>query len=80
MITLKILNTQTNQHSPAEVRSLEGDEMIVLFKDFETSKLNLQKLQKSDGDSWVSKDGLYSAELTKEDMGGGEKLVRVPKK
>lgn len=80
MKTIQITKTDTNQKIPAEIRSLSGDEMIVLIKDFDTSKLSLQKIYKIDDETWESKDGLYTATITEEDLGGGEVLVRVPKK
>ena len=79
MKTVLVTKTDTNEKSPAEVRSLSGDEMIVLIKEFESSKLSLQKIYKVDDTTWTSKDGLYTATITVEELGGGEVLVRVPK-
>jgi hypothetical protein len=80
MKTIQVTKTDTIQKIPAEIRSLSGDEMVVLLKDFDTSKLSLQKIYKIDDETWESKDGLYVATITEEDLGGGEVLVRVPKK
>lgn len=80
MKTIQVTKTDTGQKVPAEIRSLSGDEMVVLLKDFDTSKLSLQKIYKIDDETWESKDGLYVATATEEDLGGGEVLVRVPKK
>lgn len=80
MKTIQVTKTDTGQKVPAEIRSLSGDEMVVLLKDFDTSKLSLQKIYKIDDETWESKDGLYVATVTEEDLGGGEVLVRVPKK
>lgn len=78
MKTVKVLNSETNQTFPAEVRSIEGKNMVVLFKQFDTAKLTMVVLTKGSDDVWSN--GAYSCTFTVEDMGGGEKLVRVPKK
>lgn len=78
MKTVKLLKNDTNQSIPAEVRKIENGSMVVLLKDFDSSKLQMIELTKSDDDTWTN--GVYSCTFTSEDMGGGEKLVRVPKK
>jgi len=80
MITVKVKKTNTGNETPAEVRSITDGILTVLVKDFETATLVAKQFTKSSGNLWTTNGGEYSLELTQEMIGGGEILVRVPKK
>ena len=80
MITLKVIKTNSGHEIPAEVRSMTDGTLTVLMKDFETATLVAKEFVKDSGTTWKTKGGEYSLELTEEMLGGGEILVRVPKK
>jgi hypothetical protein len=78
MITVKVLNSETNQSIPAEVRRIDGNVLTVLIKDFQTSALESLELTKQDGDLWVG--GVYSCNYTPDETTLEQIRVRVPKK
>jgi hypothetical protein len=80
MITVKVKKTNTGNETPAEVRSITDGILTVLIKDFETATLVAKQFTKNTGDLWTTADEEYSLELSQEDLGGGEILVKVPKK
>jgi hypothetical protein len=80
MITVKVKKTNTGHETPAEVRSITEGTLKVLMKDYETATLVAKEFTKSSGNLWTTAGGEYSLELTQEAIGGGEILVRVPKK
>jgi len=78
MNTVKILKSDTKEVIPAEVRSIQGDNMTVLMKNFHTAKMDLITLVKTGENEWTN--GTYSCQFSADEMTATDKLVRVPKK
>lgn len=75
------LKNQNNQSLPAEIRSYENGVLVVLVKQFETSKLLMIEMTNTYADVWTSRNGEYTGVYpASEFTSGGTTLVRVPKK
>lgn len=82
MKIVKVKNTDTNLEMPAEIRVYTSDLVVVLIKEFKTSKLLRQEMTSKDGINWATSDGLFTCEIAKDmfEYDNSTVLVKVSKK